>query len=182
MDTAVTSITGDVASDIIQTRKNEFGVVKAIQALQTGRRTAKGRNRDLEKRAVNVLLPGQHVKWMKAHLKKEDVDSGRITANDLHGNKQVDVLANEGTAAHGPLEPNANWLSWADFANRVYHFWRLVGPQLRERPDNEPRVRLPAEEVMETPAVGPKGMVFPEAPFQIGPDQRVVRRAAMSQL
>eukprot|EP00971_Amphidinium_carterae_P105755 2094397-Amphidinium_carterae.1 len=58
----------------------------------------------------------------------------------------------------GPLEPDAHWLSWADFANKVYHIWRLDGPQLRERPEDERRVRLPVEEVEETPAVGPEGM------------------------
>eukprot|EP00971_Amphidinium_carterae_P276600 5489001-Amphidinium_carterae.1 len=37
------------------------GVVKAVQALQTGKRTPKGRNRDLEQRALNALLPGQRI-------------------------------------------------------------------------------------------------------------------------
>eukprot|EP00971_Amphidinium_carterae_P047818 941628-Amphidinium_carterae.1 len=32
-----------------------------------------------------------------------------------------------------------------DFAMKVYHFWRLVGPQLRERPEEQPRDKLPAE-------------------------------------
>eukprot|EP00971_Amphidinium_carterae_P101286 2004525-Amphidinium_carterae.1 len=79
---------------------------------------------------------------MKAHLKQADVDSGRITADDFHGNQQADVLANQGTAQHGPLDPDATWLSWADFATKVYHFWSLVGPQLRERLEEEPRARL----------------------------------------
>eukprot|EP00971_Amphidinium_carterae_P315938 6280158-Amphidinium_carterae.2 len=34
------------------------GVVKAVQALQQGRRTPKGRSRDLELRALHALLPG----------------------------------------------------------------------------------------------------------------------------
>eukprot|EP00971_Amphidinium_carterae_P166192 3293942-Amphidinium_carterae.1 len=72
--------------------------------------------------------------------RQADVDIGRITADDLHGNGQADILANAGTAAHGPLEPDGSWTRWADFANKVYHVWRLVGPQLRERPDDEPRV------------------------------------------
>eukprot|EP00971_Amphidinium_carterae_P002523 50209-Amphidinium_carterae.1 len=46
-----TSMCGLVVSDC-------KGVVKAIQALQTGRRTPKGRNRDLELRALKRLLPG----------------------------------------------------------------------------------------------------------------------------
>eukprot|EP00971_Amphidinium_carterae_P003929 78055-Amphidinium_carterae.1 len=28
---------------------------------------------------------------------------------------------------------------------KVYRFWRLVGPQLRERPEAQPKARLPAE-------------------------------------
>eukprot|EP00971_Amphidinium_carterae_P026209 516784-Amphidinium_carterae.2 len=102
------------------------GVVKAVQALQTGRRTHKGRNRELEKRTLNALLPGERIRWMKAHLKHADVDLGRVTADDLHANGQANVPANQGTAAHGPLEPDATWARWADFANKVFHFWRLV--------------------------------------------------------
>eukprot|EP00971_Amphidinium_carterae_P061504 1217423-Amphidinium_carterae.1 len=75
-----------------------------------------------------------------------------FAAADHHGNGQADELANQGTAAHGPLDPHATWTRLADFANKVYHFsnWRLVGPQLRI-----------------------VGKVFPEAPFQLGPRQRV---------
>eukprot|EP00971_Amphidinium_carterae_P191718 3804126-Amphidinium_carterae.1 len=39
------------------------GVVKAVQALQTGRRRPKGRNHDVEFRALNALLPGQCIRW-----------------------------------------------------------------------------------------------------------------------
>eukprot|EP00971_Amphidinium_carterae_P055963 1103755-Amphidinium_carterae.1 len=80
-----------------------------MQALQNGRRHPKGRNRDLEHRALNALLLGQRFRWIKAHLKQVDVDNfqdkGRITADDLQGNQQAHVLANQGTAQHGPLEP-----------------------------------------------------------------------------
>eukprot|EP00971_Amphidinium_carterae_P330822 6464056-Amphidinium_carterae.1 len=112
---------------------------------------------------------------MKAHLTQADVDIGRITAEDLHGNGQADILANAGTAAHGPLEPEGSWLRWADFANKVFHFWRLVGPQLRERPEGEPRVRLPREPAEEEPEVPVRGMVYPEAPFRLANHLRVVR-------
>eukprot|EP00971_Amphidinium_carterae_P197893 3927379-Amphidinium_carterae.3 len=115
------------------------GVVKAAQALQTSRRQPKGRNIDLEQRVQNALLPGQRIRWIKAHLKQADVDFGRITADDLHGNGQADILANEGTAAHGDLDPEGDWLRWADFANKVFHFWRLFGPRLRDRPDKAAR-------------------------------------------
>eukprot|EP00971_Amphidinium_carterae_P339014 6476609-Amphidinium_carterae.1 len=72
---------------------------------------------------------------------QEAVDHGRVTADDLY---EADELANQRTVAHGPLDPDDTWNLWADFANNVYHSWR-VGPQLRERPEDEPRVRLPAE-------------------------------------
>eukprot|EP00971_Amphidinium_carterae_P283490 5627494-Amphidinium_carterae.1 len=67
----------------------------------------------IEQRALSALLPGQRFRWMKAHLKQVDVDSGGITAYDYQGNQH----ANQGTAQHGPLEPDATWLTWADFAN-----------------------------------------------------------------
>eukprot|EP00971_Amphidinium_carterae_P116143 2301005-Amphidinium_carterae.3 len=100
-------------------------------------------------------------------MKQVDVDSGRIAADDLHGNGQADALANQGTEAHGPTEPDATWTHWADFANK-----------LRERPEDEPQVRLPAEVAEETPVVVPtKGMVYLEAPL-LGPHLRVVRHEA----
>eukprot|EP00971_Amphidinium_carterae_P267236 5301162-Amphidinium_carterae.2 len=83
------------------------------------------------------------------------------------------VLANEGFAEHGPLEPEETWVRWTDFANKVFHFWRLVGPRLRD----EPRIRLPREPVVEEPENPLRGMVFPEAPFQLGQHLRVVRHA-----
>eukprot|EP00971_Amphidinium_carterae_P012857 253368-Amphidinium_carterae.1 len=70
--------------------------------MQTGHRRPKGRNRDLEQRALNAPLLGQRVRWMKAHLKPADVDAGRITADDFQANQQADQLANQGTAQHGP--------------------------------------------------------------------------------
>eukprot|EP00971_Amphidinium_carterae_P060485 1197160-Amphidinium_carterae.1 len=93
------------------------GVVKALQASQTGGRHPKERA----------------IAW------RVDVDSGRMTADDFQGNQQADVPANQGMAQHGPLEPDPTWLTWADFANKVYHFWLQVGPQLRDRPEAEPR-------------------------------------------
>eukprot|EP00971_Amphidinium_carterae_P245829 4882288-Amphidinium_carterae.1 len=53
-----------------------------------------------------------------------------------------DLLANRGTAKHVPLEPDATWTRWADFANKVFHFWRLVGPRFRERPQDEPKGQI----------------------------------------
>eukprot|EP00971_Amphidinium_carterae_P287277 5702628-Amphidinium_carterae.3 len=58
---------------------------------------------------------------------------------------------------------------------------RLVGPHLQERPDSEPRVRPPTVVPEEAPDAGIIGMVFPEAPFVLGPNQRVVRRAVYLQ-
>eukprot|EP00971_Amphidinium_carterae_P056105 1106442-Amphidinium_carterae.1 len=68
------------------------GVVKVVQALQTGHRHPKGRNRDLEKRVLQALLPGQKIRWMKAHLRQPDVDHGRVTADDLYGNGHADLF------------------------------------------------------------------------------------------
>eukprot|EP00971_Amphidinium_carterae_P166117 3292667-Amphidinium_carterae.6 len=54
------------------------GVVKAVQALHTGRRGPKDRNSDLEQRALNSLLPGQRI---------------RVSVDDFQGNQQADILA-----------------------------------------------------------------------------------------
>eukprot|EP00971_Amphidinium_carterae_P172100 3412156-Amphidinium_carterae.4 len=77
------------------------GVVKAVQALQTGRRQPKG---GTETSSNECKMPS--------------FQGGAITADDLHGNGQADILANEGTAAHGNLDPEGPWLRWADFANK----------------------------------------------------------------
>eukprot|EP00971_Amphidinium_carterae_P025886 510774-Amphidinium_carterae.1 len=50
-----------------------------------------------------------------------------------HG--QADELANQGTAVHGHLDLDVTWTKWDDFANKLYHFWRRLGPQVRERPE-----------------------------------------------
>eukprot|EP00971_Amphidinium_carterae_P253770 5037781-Amphidinium_carterae.4 len=119
--------------------------------------------------------------WIKAHLKQTAVDSGRITADDFQGSQQADVLANQGTAQHGRLEPDATWLTWADFANEVCHFWRQVGPQLRERPEAEPRARLQAEPAVKPPAAQQSAQPLSGAPFQLGAHQRVVKHEAFLQ-
>eukprot|EP00971_Amphidinium_carterae_P334907 6470453-Amphidinium_carterae.1 len=59
---------------------------------------------------------------------------------------------------------------------KVYHFWRLVGPQLRERPEEQPRVKLPAETPVPPPAA-PARVPDTEAPFQLGERQHVVKHA-----
>eukprot|EP00971_Amphidinium_carterae_P021974 433399-Amphidinium_carterae.1 len=57
---------------------------------------------------------------------------------------------------------------------KVYHFWRLVGPQLRERPEEQPRARLPAEPPVPRPAA-PVGVPAIDAPFQFGEHHRVMK-------
>eukprot|EP00971_Amphidinium_carterae_P222859 4422571-Amphidinium_carterae.2 len=103
---------------------------------------------------------------MKAHLKQTDVDSGRATVDDYQGNQQADRLANQGTEQHGPLEPDPVWLTWQDVATKVYNFWRLVGPQLRDRPEEQPRVKFPTEQPAPPPAV-PARVPDTDAPFEV---------------
>eukprot|EP00971_Amphidinium_carterae_P348996 6490784-Amphidinium_carterae.2 len=157
-----------------------IGVVKAVQALQQGKHTPNGRHRDLELRVLQALLPGQRISWMKAHLKQTDVDSGRATVDDYQGNQQADLLANQGTEQHGPLEPDPVSLSWQDFAMKVYHIWRLVGPQLRDRPKEQPRVKLPTEPSAPPPAA-PARVPDTDAPFQLGQHQRAVKHGRFLQ-
>eukprot|EP00971_Amphidinium_carterae_P008422 166127-Amphidinium_carterae.3 len=64
------------------------------------------------KRTQLALLAGQKIRWRKAHQTQTAVDSGMDTATDLYCNGQADELANQGTAVHGLLEPDATWISW----------------------------------------------------------------------
>eukprot|EP00971_Amphidinium_carterae_P012396 243964-Amphidinium_carterae.1 len=69
---------------------------------------------------------------------------------------------NNGTREHVPFEPSEEWKQWGIICQAVNH-WLLVGPKPRIRPEQWPRVRLPAPE--------PE---LPAAPFVVGPHQRVV--------
>eukprot|EP00971_Amphidinium_carterae_P181289 3596469-Amphidinium_carterae.1 len=66
---------------------------------------------------------------------------------------------------------------------KVYHFWRLVGPQLRERPEEQPRVKLPAEPNHQSlPLLLQSGcQIDTDVPFQLGEHQRVVKHASFLQ-
>eukprot|EP00971_Amphidinium_carterae_P338254 6475500-Amphidinium_carterae.1 len=68
---------------------------------------------------------------------------------------------------HGPLEPDPVWLAWQDFAMKVCNFWRLVGPQLRDKPEEQLRVKLPTEPPAPPPAA-PVRVPDTDAPFQLG--------------
>eukprot|EP00971_Amphidinium_carterae_P072386 1431947-Amphidinium_carterae.1 len=109
-------------------------------------------------------------------LEPSDVESGRITADDFQGNQQADLPASQGTALHGPLDPDPVWLTWQDLAMKVHHFRRLVGPQLHERPEEQPIAKLPAEPPIPLPAI-PARVPATDAPFQLGEHQRVVKHA-----
>eukprot|EP00971_Amphidinium_carterae_P227842 4519266-Amphidinium_carterae.1 len=75
------------------------GVVKAVEALQTGRRQPNGRARDLEKRALDALPQRFQTRWMKTHLTRAAVEQGLVTADDLFGNGDF------GHCGTCPLEP-----------------------------------------------------------------------------
>eukprot|EP00971_Amphidinium_carterae_P312076 6203362-Amphidinium_carterae.1 len=98
------------------------------------------------------------------------------------GNQQADLLANQGTERllDSDLEPDPVWLSWQDFAMKVHQFWRLVGPQLRDRPEEQPRVKLPIEPLAPS-TVAPGRVRDTDEPFQLGEHQRVVKHASFLQ-
>eukprot|EP00971_Amphidinium_carterae_P130551 2586388-Amphidinium_carterae.1 len=75
-----------------------------------------------------------------------DAEEGRMARSDLHGNHQADVAANKGTREHVPLEPSSEWKQWSTVCQVVRNFGLFVGPKLRSRPEQRPRVRLPAPE------------------------------------
>eukprot|EP00971_Amphidinium_carterae_P344980 6485684-Amphidinium_carterae.2 len=65
----------------------------------------------------------------------------------------ADAAANNGTREHVPFEPSEEWL--------------LVGPKLRNRPEQWPRVRLPAPEPEPDVVVPVEVTSLPAAPKNI---------------
>eukprot|EP00971_Amphidinium_carterae_P080438 1591696-Amphidinium_carterae.2 len=63
---------------------------------------------------------------------------------DLQGNRMADIAAKNGSCVHVPFEPSEEWKHWGIVCQAVRHFLFFVGPKLRTRPENWPRVRLPA--------------------------------------
>eukprot|EP00971_Amphidinium_carterae_P171101 3391005-Amphidinium_carterae.2 len=61
---------------------------------------------------------------------------------------------------------------------KVYHLYKLVGLQLRERPEEQPRAKLPAEPPAPIPPpAAPARAPATDAPFQLGEHKRVVKHA-----
>eukprot|EP00971_Amphidinium_carterae_P212255 4212451-Amphidinium_carterae.1 len=131
------------------------GLVSCLHALRAGQRQLKGRHRDLESRA----LAGS----------EKDADKRRVARVAL-----ADVAANQGTSEHVPLEPSEKWKQCSIVCQAVRNFWLLVGPKLRVRLEQWPRVRLPAQEPEPMEAESAKKTVFPAAPFVMVPHQCVV--------
>eukprot|EP00971_Amphidinium_carterae_P279768 5553614-Amphidinium_carterae.1 len=59
----------------------------------------------------------------------------------------------------------------------VRHFWRLVLPKLRIRPENWTRVKLPVPEPVPLEVVPVVETNLPAAPFEVVPQRRVVEHA-----
>eukprot|EP00971_Amphidinium_carterae_P191711 3804035-Amphidinium_carterae.3 len=111
---------------------------------------------------------------MKAHKTQQAVTDGRVTMGDFQGSQEATVVANLGAGEHVPHKPFADWLLCQQVAKMVRHFWLLVGPKLRERLEAWPCVRLPTPEVEpDIPQELPVEM-FPWAPQEVGPQERVV--------
>eukprot|EP00971_Amphidinium_carterae_P346812 6488512-Amphidinium_carterae.1 len=167
VDTAVTRNTEGAELDTTPTLKNEYVYRAEFVAV--------GRNRDLEQRALNATA------WPADQVDEgaPETSSCRFRQGNrrrLSRNQQADLLANQGTAHHVPLEPDLVWLIWQDFAMKVCRFWRLVGPQLQDRPEEQPRAKLPAEPPVPLPAA-PARVPATNAPCQFGEHKRVVKHA-----
>eukprot|EP00971_Amphidinium_carterae_P026183 516378-Amphidinium_carterae.4 len=111
---------------------------------------------------------------MKAHQSDRDAEEGRVDRSDLHGNCQADVAANRGTREHLPLEPSDDWKQWSTVCQAVRNFWLLMGPKLRSRAEQWPRVRLPAPEPVPEVVESERFARFPAEPFVCRPHLHVV--------
>eukprot|EP00972_Heterocapsa_arctica_P107403 15819677-Heterocapsa_arctica.AAC.1 len=55
------------------------------------------------------------IRWVKAHLKKENATKAGVCFSDWFGNNEADVQAKEGAAKHGYSEKQKS-----DIQNKVY--------------------------------------------------------------
>eukprot|EP00971_Amphidinium_carterae_P038185 750492-Amphidinium_carterae.1 len=104
---------------------------------------------------------------MKAHQSDKDADEGRVERADLQGNRMADVADSIGTGGRVPLEPSEEWRQWGTVCRAVRNFWLLVGPELRVRPEQWPRVGLPAPEPVPGIVETAKTAALPAAPFVV---------------
>eukprot|EP00971_Amphidinium_carterae_P244406 4853138-Amphidinium_carterae.1 len=58
---------------------------------------------------------------MKAHQSDRDAGEGRVKLSDLYV----------------PFEPSEEWKHWGTVCLALRHFWLLVGPKLRIRPEGQ---------------------------------------------
>eukprot|EP00971_Amphidinium_carterae_P073946 1462201-Amphidinium_carterae.1 len=97
-----------------------------------------------------------------------------VTRSDLQGYGMADAAANKGTSEHVPIEPSEECKKWCTVCQAVHNFGILVGPKLRVRPEQWPRVRLPAPKPEPEVLGTERPAVFPAEPFVCGPHQHVV--------
>ncbi len=83
-------------------------VRNTAQYLQAGGAVHKGKHCDLWTRIKQQIHKMKSIRWVKAHLKKENATKAGVSYEDWYGNNEADIQAKEGAAKHGYTENQKN--------------------------------------------------------------------------
>eukprot|EP00971_Amphidinium_carterae_P241318 4791564-Amphidinium_carterae.1 len=108
------------------------------------------------------MRAGVNIVWMKAHHSDR-----RVQLFDLQENRMANTAA-KATRQHVPFEPSQEWEHWGPVCQVARDFWLFVGPKFFIRPENWPRVRLPAPELVLVEVVPVMETNLPATPFEAG--------------
>eukprot|EP00972_Heterocapsa_arctica_P080497 11861594-Heterocapsa_arctica.AAC.1 len=76
--------------------------------LESGGNVHKGKHCDLWTRIKQHIHKMKSIRWVKAHLKKENATKAGVCYEDWYGNNEADIQAKAGAAKHGYTESQKN--------------------------------------------------------------------------
>jgi ribonuclease HI len=79
-------------------------VRNTAQYLKAGGTVHKGKHHDLWTRINNNIQKMDSIRWVKAHLEKEEAEKAGVTHADWYGNDQADEQAKKGAEKHNYTE------------------------------------------------------------------------------
>jgi ribonuclease HI len=83
-------------------------VRNTAQYLESGGAVHKGKHCDLWTRIKQHIHKMKSIRWVKAHLKKENATKAGVCYEDWYGNNEADIQAKAGAAKHGYTENQKN--------------------------------------------------------------------------
>ena len=76
-------------------------VRNTAQYLESGGTVHKGKHNDLWTRIKTQIHKMKSIRWVKAHLKKENASKAGVCYDDWYGNNEADIQAKSGAEKHG---------------------------------------------------------------------------------